>query len=260
MTRTGALGVVGGLAVAAVAVAALLPPIPQDPAYHRLADARRWLGVPNAANVLSNAGFVLVGALGLAFVIRSPLGEGPVPRPGNRWPYAVFFGGLVLTGIGSAYYHWAPGNPRLAWDRLPLAITIVGLLDAVVAERIGPRVALRLLGPLVVLAALSVGYWAWTEQGGAGDLRAYAVVQFFPLLAIPLMLWWLPSPQGGGAGLLAAAAIYALAKVAERMDAWIFSVTRVVSGHTLKHLLAAGAGFAVLMMLERRRAVVTRTP
>lgn len=185
MTRTGALGVIGGLAAATVAVAALLPPIPQDPAYHRLADARRWLGVPNAANVLSNAGFVLVGVLGLAFVTRSPVGDGPFRQPGERWPYAVFFAGLILTGIGSAYYHWAPGNARLGWDRLPLAITIMGLLDAVVAERVGPRIALRLLGPLLVLAALSVGYWAWTEQRGAGDLRAYAVVQFFPLVAIP---------------------------------------------------------------------------
>lgn len=260
MTRTGALGVIGGLAVAAVAVAALARPIPQDPAYHRLADTRSWLGVPNAANVLSNAGFVLVGALGLGFLARSTPGDGAVRGPGERWPYAVFFGGLLLTGIGSAYYHWAPGNPRLAWDRLPLAVTIVGLLDAVVAERIGGRLALRLLGPLVVLAALSVGYWAWTEQRGVGDLRAYALVQFLPLVAIPLLLWWRPSRYTGGVGLLAAAAIYALAKVPEQADAWIFSLTRVVSGHTLKHLLAALAGYAVLVMLEHRRAVVARIP
>lgn len=259
MTRISALGVIGGLAVAAGAVAAWVPPIPQDPAYHRLADTRSWLGVPNAANVLSNAGFVLVGALGLAFLARSAPGGGSFRDPGERWPYAVFFGGLLLTGIGSAYYHWAPGNPRLAWDRLPLAVTIMGLLDAVVAERIGVRIALRLLGPLVALAALSVGYWAWTEQRGVGDLRAYAFVQFFPLVAIPLMLWWLTPRYSGGAGLLAAAAIYALAKVPELADAWIFSLTRVVSGHTLKHLLAALAGYAVLAMLEHRRAVVART-
>lgn len=169
------------------------------------------------------------------------------------------FGGLLLTGVGSAYYHWGPGNPRLAWDRLPLAITIMGLLDAVVAERIGVRVALRLLGPLVAIAALSVVYWAWTEQRGDGDLRLYALVQFFPLAAIPLMLWWLPPRYTGAVGLLAAAAVYALAKVPELADAAIFSGTRVVSGHTLKHLLAALAGYAVLLMLERRRAVVTRT-
>jgi hypothetical protein len=131
----------------------------------------------------------------------------------------------------------------------------MGLLDAVIAERIGVRAALRLLGPLVALAALSVGYWALTEQRDAGDLRPYALVQFYPLVAIPLMIWLLPARYAGSAGLLAAAGIYALAKVPELADAWILSATRVVSGHTLKHLLAALAGYSVLRMLQHRQAV-----
>ena len=254
MGRAGAIGLIGGLAVLAGTGAFLIPPIPQDPAYHRLADARGWLGIPNTLNVLSNVGFVLVGVLGLGFLKSD--GAAPAFRePGERWPYAVFFAGLFLTGIGSAYYHWAPGNPRLAWDRLPLAITLVGLLDAVIAERFGVRAALRLLGPLAALAALSVGYWALTEQRGAGDLRPYALVQFYPLVAIPLMIWLLPPRYTGSAGLLAAAGIYALAKVPELADAWVLSTTRVVSGHTLKHLLAALAGYSVLRMLRHRHAV-----
>jgi hypothetical protein len=131
----------------------------------------------------------------------------------------------------------------------------MGLLDAVIAERVGVRAALRLLGPLVALAALSVGYWALTEQRGAGDLRAYALVQFYPLVAIPLMIWLLPPRYTGSAGLLAAAGIYALAKLPELADAWILSAARVVSGHTLKHVLAAVAGYSVLRMLRDRQAV-----
>ena len=111
----------------------------------------------------------------------------------------VFFGGLLLTGFGSAYYHWEPGNARLAWDRLPLAITLMGLLAATIAERIGVKSGLWLLGPLVALAAGSVIYWHWTEQRGAGDLRLYALVQFYPLVAIPLMLWWLAPRYTRGA-------------------------------------------------------------
>lgn len=255
MERSAAIGLIGGLAVLAGTGALLIPPIPQYPAYHRLADARSWLGVPNTLNVLSNAGFLLVGALGLGFL----KGDGATARAfrerRERWPYAVFFAGLLLTGLGSAYYHWAPGSPRLAWDRLPLAITLVGLLDAVIGERVGVRVALRLLGPLVALAALSVAYWALTEQRGAGDLRPYALVQFYPLVAIPLMIWLLPPRYTGSAGLLAAAGIYALAKLPELADAWILSAIRVVSGHTLKHVLAALAGYSVLRMLRDRRAV-----
>jgi hypothetical protein len=256
MGRREAIGLIGGLAVLAGGVALLAPPIPQDQAYHRLADGRAALGIPNVLNVLSNAGFLLVGALGFGFVS----GQGPATssaflEPGERWPYAVFFAGLLLTGLGSAYYHWAPGNERLVWDRLPLAITLMGLLDATIAERIGVRPALRMLLPLVALAAASVGYWHLTEQRGAGDLRLYALVQFYPLLAVPLMLGLLPPRYTRGGDLLAAAATYALARLPELGDAWVFSVTRVLSGHTFKHLTAALAGYWVLRMLRHRRPV-----
>jgi hypothetical protein len=254
MGRRSAIGLIGGLAALAAAGAWLAPPIPQDPAYHRLADSRPWLGIPNALNVLSNVGFILVGALGLAFVM-GPGRRGPAFRePGERWPYVVFFGGLLLTGLGSGYYHWEPGNARLAWDRLPLAITLMGLLAATIAERIGVKAGLRLLGPLVLLAAGSVVYWHWTELRGAGDLRPYALVQFYPIVAVPLMLWWLPPRYSRGGELLAAAATYAAAKAPELLDGWVLSVTHVVSGHTLKHLLAALAGYWVLRMLRHRRA------
>jgi hypothetical protein len=252
MGRRSAIGLIGGLAALAAAIAWLaVPPIPQDLAYHRLADSRAWLGIPNALNVLSNAGFLLIGALGLAFVLGR--GGRAFQEPAERWPYVVFFGGLLLTGVGSAYYHWAPGNARLAWDRLPLAITLMGLLAATIAERIGVKAARWLLGPLVALAAGSVIYWHYTEQRGAGDLRLYALVQFYPIVAVPLLLWWLPPRYTRGSDLLAAAATYAAAKVPELLDALILSVTRVVSGHTLKHLLAALAGYWVLHMLRYRR-------
>jgi DNA-binding FrmR family transcriptional regulator len=162
MGRQSAIGLIGGLAVLAAAVAWLVPPIPQEPAYHRLADSRAWLGIPNVLNVLSNTGFLLVGALGLAFVAGG--GGLAFREPGERWPYVVFFGGLLLTGFGSASYHWEPGNGRLAWDRLPLAITLMGLLAATIAERIAVKAGLWLLGPLVAIAAGSVIYWHWTSS------------------------------------------------------------------------------------------------
>lgn len=253
MGRRSAIGVIGGLAVLAAAAFLLVPPIAQDPAYHRLADSRGWLGIPNALNVLSNAGFLLVGALGLTFVLGGGDGPRTFREAAERWPYVVFFAGLLLTGVGSAYYHWEPGNVRLAWDRLPLAITVMGLLAATIAERIGVKAARWLLGPLVAIAAGSVVYWHWTEQRGVGDLRLYALVQFYPIVAVPLMLWWLAPRYTRGGDLLAAAATYAAAKAPELLDGWILSVTRVVSGHTLKHLLAALAGYWVLRMLRHRR-------
>jgi hypothetical protein len=131
----------------------------------------------------------------------------------------------------------------------------MGLLAAPIAERIWVKSGLWLLGPLVAIAAACVIYWHWTEQRGAGDLRLYALVQFYPIVAIPLMLWWLAPRYTRGGELLAAAASYAAAKGPELLDGWILSATRVVSGHTLKHLLAALAGYWVLRMLGHRRAV-----
>src|SRR5215470_9977173 len=178
-----------GLLGAAVVAAALSPPIPQNLAYHRMADDRALWGIPSALNVLSSAFFVAVGALG-GWVLR-PGGARFVDRR-ERWPWAVFFTGLFLTGFGSACYHLEPGNDRLVWDRLPLAAALMGLGAAVVMERIGRRTGLALLGPLVALGLGSVLWWHAGESEGRGDLRLYALVQFYPLVAVPVMLLVFP--------------------------------------------------------------------
>ena len=44
----------------------LVGPIAQPEHFHEFADRRTMFGVPNAADVLSNAGFAIVGLWGLA--------------------------------------------------------------------------------------------------------------------------------------------------------------------------------------------------
>jgi hypothetical protein len=51
-------------------------------------------------------------------------------------------------------------------------------------------------------------------------------------------------------------ALYALAKVLETFDEPIFAAGHIVSGHTLKHLAAAAAGYYILRMLQKRRPVL----
>jgi hypothetical protein len=253
MARTGATWVILGVLGVALAAAAVSPPIPQDPAYHRLADGRTFFGIPNALNVVSNAPFVLVGALG-AWAIR-PGGRARFIEGRERWPWAVFFAGLFLTGFGSAYYHLAPDNQRLMWDRLPLAMALMGLFAAIVMERIGVRIGLALLGPLVAIGLASVLWWHAGELEGRGDLRLYAIVQFYPLVAIPLLLSaWPPRYTLGGA-ILATVGVYAFAKVFELLDRPILELGSVVSGHTLKHLLAGGAGYVIVWMVDSRRPI-----
>jgi hypothetical protein len=80
---------------AAVAIAVLLiPPIPQSENYHHFVDTRALGGVHNACDVLSNAFFLIVGLLGVCFVLSGPATARSGQRfldPRERWPYLIFF-------------------------------------------------------------------------------------------------------------------------------------------------------------------------
>ena len=226
-------------------------PIPQWPEYHDFADDRVFLGIANTHNVLSNLGFLIVGTWGLLFVL-SRTGRAATGRLGAM--YLVFFVGVLLTALGSAYYHHQPDNLTLVWDRLPMTVMFMGLFAAIMGELISPRAAMGLLLPLLVVGVASVLWWAWTESIGAGDLRFYGLVQFQPLVLIPLMLVTYPAPRQFVAFLVALAVLYSLAKLCELFDHQIYqALGGVLAGHALKHLLGAVATACVLIMLHRRR-------
>jgi len=109
--------------------------------YHGFADTRAFLGVINGADTLSNLAFLLVGALGLAFLQRERAAASSerFASPREVLPYWVFFAGVALTSAGSAWYHLAPDDARLVWDRLPMTIAFMSLVAAVVSERISVR-------------------------------------------------------------------------------------------------------------------------
>src|SRR2546429_1332556 len=194
MTGGARVGVLLVVIAAAVTVASVVPPIRQDPAYHRFADTRPLGGAANGWAVLSNLPFVLVGLWGLRKVLTASVGtSAPFVESRERWPYALFFVGVALTGVGSAYYHWAPDNDRLVWDRLPMTIGFMALLASVVAERMGVTAGIVLL-PVLLLAGIgSVAYWYAGESSGGGGLRPYPPVQFAPVPLILLMVWLFPA-------------------------------------------------------------------
>lgn len=220
-----------------------LEPIAQSAAYHDFADRRFLLGVPNLLDVASNIAFVLVGALGIALCAGQR-------RPPRAASWGVFFIATALTGFGSAYYHWAPNDNTLVWDRLPMALAFMALFVALVVEHAGEGLERFLLAPALAVGAISVLWWQWS-----GDLRPYLWVQFAPLLCIPFVLAMFPARYTHRRFIFYGIGLYALAKAAEIQDKDIFTLTaQVVSGHTLKHLLAASAIFALLVMLRRREA------
>ena len=240
------LGVAAGVALLMLR----LPPIPQSPAYHDFADHRAWLSVPNFGNVASNLAFAAVGVWGLAFLFRiDPAHYFVDPR--ERWPYILTFLGVLLTAFGSAYYHLAPNNARLVWDRIPMTIVFGSLVAAVIAERISVHAGLRLLPFLIALGVGSVLQWYVDELHGHGDLRFYAAVQAYSTIVLLLALL-LPPKYSRGADFAVVAGFYVLAKTFELLDRRIFALVHVVSGHTLKHLVAAAAGWWILRMLRLR--------
>lgn len=91
---------------------------------------------------------------------------------------------MVLVALGSSYYHGAPDNARLRWDRLPMAIVYMALVAAMITERIGVRAGLVLLPVFLAVGIASVIAWELSEMRGAGDLRFYAAVQIYAVLVL----------------------------------------------------------------------------
>jgi hypothetical protein len=242
--------------MAAAVVLWIHGPIPQPTEYHQFADTRTIWGIPRFGDVATNLPFVAIGIMGLWRMLanyRNRL-RGPLETSIESWAILVFFAGVALTGLGSAYYHAAPDNARLFWDRLPLTFAFMALFTLVVSDRISPRLAAAAFLPLLALGAWSVIAWHVGEQRGAGDLRLYAMVQFYPVAAITLMLLLFPARSPRAPWLWGTMGFYALAKLFELLDGPIYAATGVASGHNLKHLAAAGAAVCVYKFLSSQSA------
>ena len=248
------LWLLGILAVTMGLAAAIMPPIPQPAEYHQFADRRSYFGIPNFFDAASNMLFLFVGMAGLIFLLHphgSPASRAFVEQS-ERWPYLILFLSVMAAGFSSAYYHWAPDNERLLWDRLPMATGFMALLVTLLVERIGPKIGLRLLPFLLLTGVGSVLHWYWSEQLGAGNLNFYIVVQFCSLLIILLLVTFFPPRYSRGTDIYMVIAWYGLAKLAELADQEIYALGQVISGHTAKHLLAALAVYWILRMLQKR--------
>jgi len=108
------------ISFAVTGLAFTFPPIAQDPAYHNFADKRGLLGIPNFGDVMGNLFFMIFGFMGMrtVFKSRNDIKIFIMKREFILWE--LFFGGTLLVGFGSGYYHLEPNNHTLVWDRLPI--------------------------------------------------------------------------------------------------------------------------------------------
>jgi hypothetical protein len=244
---------VGLIAIAAIALVSLtslfvVEPIAQDLSYHAFKDGRTLFGIPNFWNVVSNAPYLFAGLWGMRLLMLNRL----TLVPELKVAYWIFCVGVAWVCFGSGYYHWSPDNHTLVWDRLPMTVAFMAFFAIILSEFIQERLGKVLLYPMLLLGAASVFYWQYTEGQGAGDLRPYAIVQFMPMLMIPVILlcfkgkfdrvsayWWM-------------IAAYAAAKVFEHFDGGFYDLLIVMSGHSIKHVISAVGVFVLVAGWQKR--------
>lgn len=235
----------------------LTSPIPQWNSYHQFADTRKIWGIPNFWNVFSNIPFFLVSILGLLSLVQ-------------QWPknnlsgkeaivFLILFLGIFLTGIGSSYYHWAPDNTRLVWDRIPITIVFMSLLSLTIMERINLTWGFLLLFPLIFMGVGSVLYWNWTELSGHGDVRLYGLVQFYTMFLMVIILFLFPKSYPPLNAYLGMFGFYILAKFFEYFDWEMYRWTGYAGGHMLKHVFAAISAYFIVIILKALSTKVMNT-
>ena len=235
--------------IGVIIAVAMVDPVAQDPAYFLFADQRRMLGIPHFMDVMSNLPFLIIGIMGWRVITTHP----DTLTPGTVLAWKIFFFGIALTAFGSGYFHWRPDNASLIWDRLPMTIGFMSLFSIIIGEYVSPDHGKKALFPLLFIGAASVAYWAWTESQSAGDLRPYAIVQFLPMLLIPLIIVLYKTRSDLTRFLWIMIGFYVAAKILEQLDVQLFDIGGLISGHSLKHILASLAPASLMVFLMQRR-------
>lgn len=230
------------------------PALQQDPNYHQFADQRNWANVPYAMDVLTNLAFAIAGGIGFmvlrthqaAYLAQCHTSNAKV----NIQMAAVFFAGLLLTTLASGWYHLNPNHQGLTIDRLGMAIAFAGLISLAVAQHISARAAYACLAVLLLCAPASVVLWFYT-----GNVLPWAVVQFGGMLVVIALAWVAPLNDALRVRWGWVIFIYMLAKVLEFSDVAIYQFSdQIISGHSLKHIVAAAAAWPVITAIVKTSA------
>ena len=229
--------------IISILIVLLLDPIKQNTEYHNFTDQRTYFDIQHFWNVISNLPFLFVGVLGLYSIYSNKIKI----ITSLKITYILFFLGVSIVAIGSSYYHIKPSNASLVWDRLPMTIAFMSLFSIVISEFVSSKVGKILLWPLIVIGVLSVFYWYSVD-----DLRLYILVQFLPVLVIPLILLFFKSTFTNTHGYWFLLLAYVIAKLLEHFDSQIYNILFFISGHSIKHVIAALGVYLLLISYNNR--------
>jgi hypothetical protein len=229
--------------LATAVVFCYVAPISQDLHYHCFANEKTIASIPNFWNVMSNIGFVFSGAWGFIVMKQHKI---------NSPMIVALCIGMMLTGFGSAYYHYQPNNTTLVWDRLPMTIVFTAFFAQMYAWYFNSKTAIIVWLGALFIGLFSVWYWQYTEQLACGDLRLYALVQFLPIILIFIIVCVYNKENVPiHTPLFIIFVSYLIAKVLEHFDAAIFDASTLASGHPLKHVAASIATASMVWMIKR---------
>ncbi len=229
-----------GITIIGMSTLFFIKPIAQNPNYHLFSDQRTILSVEHFWNVVSNIPFLFFGLLGMFFIIKK---YHTINLNINSF---VFYLGIFLTALGSIYYHHQPCSETLVWDRLPMTISFMAFFSIIIGDCICMKTGKQILFPLILLGIISIIYWQMTKSKGHEDLRFYALIQFLPIILIPIILVLFKNDNPLTKTYWHILIVYVIAKVFEANDEVIFHHTQFLSGHSLKHLAAALAPLLLL--------------
>jgi len=227
--RTLATAIVLAALVVATVVAIAFP-VTRTSAFHVYSDQRELFGIPHAGDVLSNLAFLAVGLSAMRRAVT----------PSQQAAASA----VNLIAMGSAMYHFAPADITLALDWMGIGFTLGFVGAAVLGDRLGAAAEQRTLFLTPVLTLATIITWLVTGGTHGGTMTPYVAWQALGIAVPPLVALIAPGkiPR---VPLLGAVALFALARLCAAHDARLLDAIGV-SGHSLKHVAAAGAAALAL--------------
>ncbi|RDX84651.1 hypothetical protein CR513_34265, partial [Mucuna pruriens] len=246
-----------GLALACILLLFVLTPsIPQPQRYHNFADKRKFFGIPNALNVISNFPFAVIGLIGLVLchphvivVVNYVMKICGISLQGELWGWTCFYVGVTSVAFGSSYYHLDPDDAGLLWDRLPMTVAFASLLAILIIERIDAK-----KGTISIVLLITAGIISCVDSRQAYFFipsicmisLVTSVYIFWPKVhhALPYLSWLFCCLQ--------CTRIQHIGSGLQDFIFWLCCKRLPINGHTLKHLSAAMVPAILTVMLAKR--------